>query len=110
MCSSTKDVLSTMEAFAQMPDRLKELRRAKGITQKELSRHLRVDYRTVSLYETGLSTPPVEVLLSYSQFFKVSIEYLFFGEEAPNSEIYDRIIHLSDKRRNALLEFIESFS
>ena len=42
---------------------LNELRRERGMTQKELSQHLYVSDKAVSKWERGLSLPDVTLLL-----------------------------------------------
>lgn len=45
-----------------MENRIKELRTAKGITQKELADKLSVDRATVAQWERGVSNPRVALL------------------------------------------------
>ncbi|MEQ2129931.1 helix-turn-helix transcriptional regulator [Caldanaerobacter subterraneus KAk] len=56
--------------------RIKELRKKKGITQKELASYLGVSDRAVGYYESGQRTPPPDILQKIADFFNVSTDYL----------------------------------
>ena len=64
----------------EIGQKIKELRKAKGITQEELAFALRVSRQIVSRWETGLSVPSGENLSSLAEYFGVSIETLIKGE------------------------------
>lgn len=55
---------------------LRELRKAKGITMKELGDVVGVAESTISQYETGKRSPDFETLLKFGEFFNVSTDYL----------------------------------
>lgn len=59
-----------------LSDRLKELRKSNNLTQAELGKILGVGKTTVSMYETGNSTPSDEIKLKISEYFNVSLDYL----------------------------------
>ncbi len=63
--------------------RLKELRRAKGISMKELGEILGVSESTVSLYENMKREAPYSLLKRMAIFFGVSIDYIL-GFDSPN--------------------------
>ncbi len=56
--------------------RLKELRTAKNLYQKDIATLLGVDRTTYSKYESGASEPNREILLRLAQIFDVSTDYL----------------------------------
>ncbi|ABY93705.1 XRE family transcriptional regulator [Thermoanaerobacter brockii subsp. lactiethylicus] len=56
--------------------RIKELRKKKGITQKELASYLGISDRAVGYYESGQRTPPPDILQKIADFFNVSTDYL----------------------------------
>ena len=58
-------------------ERLKELRNAKGITQKELADLLNVSGNTVHSWEKDKQEPSMNALLFLSEYFEVSLDYLF---------------------------------
>ena len=56
--------------------RLKELRRAKGISQLKLALDLNTNQNTISRYETGEREPGINELILIADYFNVSIDYL----------------------------------
>lgn len=59
---------------------LRKLRKAKGISMKELGLKIGVAESTISQYETGKREPDFETLLKLSEFFDVSTDYLLRGD------------------------------
>ena len=55
-------------------ENLKNLRKAKGITQKQLAETLGVDQRTVSAWENGVCEPSFDLLLKLCQFFNETFD------------------------------------
>ena len=53
---------------------LKELRKAKNITQEELANHLNVSRKSVSRWETGTNMPDLDILIELSKFYDVNID------------------------------------
>jgi transcriptional regulator with XRE-family HTH domain len=70
-------------------DVLKELRTKNGITQEELANYLNVTRPTIAGYETKGKEPDYATLISISDFFNVSIDYLLTGTDAQISTIDD---------------------
>jgi transcriptional regulator with XRE-family HTH domain len=59
---------------------LRDLRKAKGLTMKELGDLIGVAESTISQYETGKREPDFETLLKFGEMFDVSVDYLLRGE------------------------------
>lgn len=57
-------------------NRLRELRRTKGLTLKEVGALVGVAESTMSLYESGKRQPDYEMLQTLAEFFGVSTDYL----------------------------------
>lgn len=55
---------------------LAELRKDKGLSQRELGHIIHVSVGTISNYETGVHFPDVEKLISLADFFGVTTDYL----------------------------------
>ena len=62
-------------------DRLKDLRKAKGLSQVALAERLGLSKSTIGAYETGDITPSVEALNTIADFFNVDMNYLLGKEE-----------------------------
>lgn len=69
-----------------MGNRIRELRRAKGLTMKQLGEELGVAESTISHYETGRRQLDNETLLKLGEFFGVSVGYIL-GVEEPRPPI-----------------------
>lgn len=57
-------------------DRLKELRKEKGLSQSEISQFLNVRQNTYSYWEQGKCEPDIDTLKRLSDYFRVSLDYL----------------------------------
>lgn len=57
-------------------ERLKELRKERGLYQKDIANYLGVDRTTYVKYETGASEPDTVTLSKLADFFNVSLDYL----------------------------------
>ena len=62
-------------------EKLKELRKNRGLTQEELSEALFVSRTAISKWESGRGYPGIESLKEISRFFSVSIDELLSGEK-----------------------------
>lgn len=57
-------------------ERLRMLRREKGISQETLSAALYIDRTTLAGYETGKRMPDIEMMWAIADYFEVAIDYL----------------------------------
>ena len=55
--------------------RLKELRKARRITQLKLAMDLNLTQNTVSRYETGEREPGIAELVRIADYFHISVDY-----------------------------------
>ena len=63
--------------MSSFPDRLKELRKNKGVTQKQMATLLDLkDDRTYRRYEAGEIDPPTSKTKKLADYFDVSLDYL----------------------------------
>lgn len=63
---------------------LKDLRKTKKLTQKQLAAQIGLTTTAVSKYELNESVPPLDVLRILASVFGVSIDYLAGIEKAPS--------------------------
>ena len=56
--------------------RLKQLRKNKGISQRELAEILGVRKTAVSLYETDKNDPADSIKITLAKYFNISLDYL----------------------------------
>ena len=57
-------------------ERLKELRTARGLLQKDVAAVLGIDRTTYVKYEKGQSEPSFDILAKLADYFGVSVDYL----------------------------------
>lgn len=60
---------------------LKEIRRRKGFSQLKVAMDLNISREALSYYENGKRSPDIDMLLTLSKYFDVSIDYLITGHE-----------------------------
>ena len=63
--------------------RLREIRRAKGISQLKLAMDLNTSQNTISRYETGEREPGINELVKIADYFNVSVDYLIGRTDNP---------------------------
>lgn len=79
-------------------ERLRELRKSKGISLKELGAIVGVAESTMSLYESGKRQPDYETLLKLSEYYGVTVDYLLRGSE--EEQLPEELVILNRKARN----------
>lgn len=66
-----------------MQNRLRQLRKNKGITQVAMQMQTGIEQALLSKFETGERTPPTETLVVLADFFDVSIDYILCRTDKP---------------------------
>lgn len=61
--------------------RLRNLRRIKDLSQKELSTQLRCHQTLISKYERDIKSPSTDNLVALAKFYGVTTDYLLYGDE-----------------------------
>ena len=84
-----------------------ELRREKGLLQKDLSDILNMSPSNISNYENGERTPSVEMLMSLAGLYHCSTDYLLGLSKDTNDRLLDCSM-LSDKQMVLLESFLNS--
>ena len=79
------------------------LRRAKGMTQKDLAALLHVSDKTVSRWETGEGAPELALIPAIAEIFGVSCDELLRGERKIEADAAEST-PLGEKRRKWLLD------
>lgn len=65
---------------------IKELRKAKGMTQKDLADKLYITDRSVSKWERGLCAPDISLLEPLSEILEVKVTDIISGEQSAEEE------------------------
>ena len=92
-------------------ERLIDLRKDAGLTQKELSEKLFINYRTYSGYERNETEASDDFKIKLAHFYNVSVDYLLgignYPHPIKNGDEYIRLPKLlSDSGRKELEQFI----
>lgn len=66
-------------------DRIRELRKNKGLSQEELAEQLGVSRQAISKWESEQSVPDIEKIILISDYFEVSTDYVLKGIELSNA-------------------------
>lgn len=71
-------------------NRIKELRTSKNLTQEDIAKMVKVSKATISNYEKGKVSPPIELLIKLAERYDVSIDWLcgLSNEEIPRLMSY----------------------
>lgn len=108
----------------QMSERIQQIMKRVGITQKGLADYLNISQPAISLYLQG-RVPPADVLLKIARLGDTTIEWILTGEIEPTQKIYkiedqtsvygsQRILNelwsqLPDNVRQAFLNLLKQF-
>ncbi|MCL2675057.1 MAG: helix-turn-helix domain-containing protein [Firmicutes bacterium] len=65
----------------KLGERIKDLRKERGLNQIQTAEALKIDKSTIAKYETDVSAPSVFLLIDLAEFFEVSTDYLLGLEE-----------------------------
>ena len=68
--------------FTSFGERLRELRKEKGLSQDEFAKMLGTSKQILSRYELGQRSPKIEQVSKYAEKLKVSVDYLLSDSEA----------------------------
>lgn len=65
-------------------ERLKEVRKKKGLRQADVARHLGIEARSYQYYEGNRRRPDYEGLVALADLFEVTTDYLLGRTDTPN--------------------------
>ncbi len=72
--------------MSKLGDNLRSLREYKYISQTKLAKKLNISNKSLSVYERGISLPDINMLISFADFFDVSLDNLV-GRNVPEKEV-----------------------
>ena len=73
---------------------IKQLRKEKNLTQKQLADMLGVTYQAVSKWERGLNIPDISILKEISRIFDVDMDTMITGVEKKHKKYIPVLIFL----------------
>ena len=93
---------------------LRELRKAKGLTQEQVANHFNIAGRTVSRWETGSNMPDIGIISEIADFYEVDIRELINGErdtsEVVQEDTVAKVIEYADTENEKLTKNVAKFS
>ncbi len=96
--------------------RIKQLRKDKQLTQKQLAKEIGSSPGQLNKYESGLNTPPIDKLLMLAEVFGCSLDYLVVGQsigEAPVSNQrlamrFKQLDELNTKEKEVVIKMLDA--
>lgn len=85
--------------------RIKALRKKRGISQAELAQKIGVTKETIYRYENSIQIPPLRAIIRFALYFGTSLDSLVGLD---NREFVD-VSHLTDKQIDALRECLNVY-
>lgn len=79
---------------------ISKLRTERNMTQPELAKRLNYSDKSVSKWENGISTPPIDVLKEIADIFEVTLDDLV---RDPDAGEYDRIYTAKENKPNKIV-------
>jgi transcriptional regulator with XRE-family HTH domain len=70
-------------------DRLRALRESVKFSQNKICALNNCTQSSLNRYENNQSTPPLEILLWYADYFDVSMDYIFGRTDKPRGKLYE---------------------
>ena len=101
-----------------MNDRIRKIRKQKGITQIELGNRIGVSQQVITNYERGIREPNIETLLKIAGALDISLETLI-GKKTikPDEQTsralqkrFEQIKKLPPEKQKAFITFVDALS
>lgn len=67
------------------------LRKKHGVTQEQLGEALHISPQAISKWENGACLPDTQTLPKIAEYFRVSVDYLFYGSNSVYEDIYPAV-------------------
>lgn len=77
-------------------DRIRKIRKERGLSITKLAEAIGVSYQSLQRYEAGKREPSMQVLIALANFFDVSVDYLV-GREPKNKTIKSYRYYILDE-------------
>lgn len=73
--------------------RIKDLREDHDIKQREIAEYLNITQQQYSLYEKGIRTIPIDLIIELAKFYNVTIDYIagLTNDPKPNWSIKNNV-------------------
>lgn len=89
---------------------LKNLRKAKDLTQSDVAKKIGVGRTTYTEYERGTNQPPIDKLIMLADIFECSVDDIIGNKKSTNpsemEELANMILALPEEKRKQAIDFI----
>jgi transcriptional regulator with XRE-family HTH domain len=82
-------IMADQDVRKSFGKRLKELRKQKRWTQKELAAMAHIGFSQFNKYECGLHIPPAEKLIELARLLDTSVDYLLSGQAPQDCSLHN---------------------
>ncbi|URZ15473.1 helix-turn-helix domain-containing protein [Clostridium felsineum] len=106
------NLVATNKVRSVIPERIKEARVYRGLTQHDLAEEIGVTRQAICKYETGVNIPPVDMLLEISRKLDFPINFFYKKrvENCNEGEIYFRSSTIPSKTKDMLKQKLNYLS
>mgnify|MGYP003587647575 CR=1 FL=1 len=94
-----------MTAFS---DKLRQLRKQRGLTQTEFGKLFNLSKQTISGYEKGESNPPMESAQRFADYFNISLDELMGREKTASLNSFNNLPSLTPKDEREIAKDLEA--
>lgn len=94
----------------QVGQTIAALRKAKGMTQKDLAQQLHVTDKAVSKWERGINFPELSLMEPLATVLDTTVIHLLSLEDASNHEVVSTVSSLSNQERQKLVKDLSARS
>jgi transcriptional regulator with XRE-family HTH domain len=70
-------------------ERLRDLRSKEQLSQMSIAKLIGANQASVNRYEKGITSPPLDFLLWFADYFDVSLDYIFGRTDVPQGKLYN---------------------
>lgn len=81
-------------------ERLKDLRKEKGVSQEELAKVLHITRQSISKWETGTAYPDMEKMKMLSDFYELSLDELMDQESKDASGLQIKVTETGEEQED----------
>lgn len=96
--------------MAKLGGRLRSLREASNLLQKDIAAKVGTTQTSINRYELNKGTPPTDTLLWYADYFDVSLDYIYGRTDEPRGKLYDykpEVLREASERNEEIRQFVE---
>ena len=87
-------------------NRIRTLRKEKGITQEELANRTGMSYKTINAIENGNKGTKIDTLILMAEELETTLDYIILGRKS-DVEVSVLLSHVSEEERNLAIKILK---